>query len=417
MKLKPFWISILFLLPVFVFGQQKNRKTKTEKETPYFLNHGLKPGFEPDSIFRFALRQYSKATQHFFDTTKAIRTCDSTGKWTTIPKDDWMSGFFPGILWYIYENTQDPGIGSEARKWTQSLENQKYLTKHHDIGFMMYCSFGNALRLNQKPTDKAILIQSAESALKRYNPIVGTIKSWNFKPKDHPTIIDNMMNLELLTWASKTTGNQKYKDVAIKHAETSIKNHFRPDFSSYHVVLYDSSNGQVIKKHTAQGYSDESRWARGQAWGLYGYVMMFRETGKQEFLKQAINISDLFIKLLPSDTIPFWDFDAPNIPNEVKDASSAAVAASGLLELALLLPDKKQGEKYYNAAVMMLNALSSSKYLATSKNYECVLLHSAYHVPKKYEVDVNISYADYYYLEALSRLKMIRKGAKSVAWF
>lgn len=409
-----FLLAFIFLFSTAFAQAPKGKGKKGLQKSQSFQK---KTSFDPDSIFRFALKQYTKATQNFTDTSKAIRSCDSSGKWTQIPKKDWMSGFFPGVLWYIFENTKDANIGLQARKWTQSIEQQKFLTSHHDIGFMMFCSFGNGMRLQPAEKDKSVLLQSAESALYRFNPKVGTIKSWNFKANEHPTIIDNMMNLELLTWASKASGNQKYKDVAIKHAETSLKHHFRPDYSSYHVVLYDSTTGNVIKKHTAQGYSDDSRWARGQAWGLYGYVMMYRETGKKEFLQQALNISDLFIRLLPKDTIPFWDFDAPKIPNEVKDASSAAVAASGLLELALLVEEEKLAEKYYNAAFLMLNALSGPKYLAYGKSYECVLLHSAYHVPKNYEVDVNISYADYYYLEALSRLKQIQKGAKKVAWF
>jgi unsaturated chondroitin disaccharide hydrolase len=401
------WIPVLWLgfaLPFLcqtAFAQKKNKVAEIDSK----------------AIFEFARQQYSRAVLNFTDTTRAIRTCDSTGKWTTIPKDDWMSGFFPGILWYIYEHTRDENLANQARKWTQSLERQKYLTKHHDIGFMMFCSFGNALRLKPQPTDIPILLQSAESAIKRFNPKTGTIKSWNFKPNDHPTIIDNMMNLELLTWASNQSGDPKYREIAIKHAETSIKNHFRPDFSSYHVVVYDSTTGQVIKKHTAQGYNDESRWARGQAWGLYGYTMMFRETGHTDFLTQACRISDLFIRLLPEDGVPFWDFDAPGIPHEVKDASSAAIAAAGLIELSLFAPEKKQRQRYFQAAKKMLAALSSPRYLARAPGYSCVLLHSAYHVPKKYEVDVNISYADYYYLEALSRLVKIEKGAKKLGWF
>jgi len=402
-------IQFAILLGLFIHLEAFAQKAKLPKREVF--NYNI------DKIFQFALKQYSKATTNFTDTTKAIRSCDSTGKWTTINKSDWMSGFFPGILWYIYENTKDKEIGKQAIKWTQSIEMQKFQKNHHDIGFMMFCSFGNELRLNSQSNDIPVLVQSAKSAITRYNPKVGTIKSWNFKANDHPTIIDNMMNLELLTWASRQTKDPIYRDIAIKHAEVSIKNHFRPDFSSYHVILYDSTTGEVIKKHTAQGYSDDSRWARGQSWGLYGYVMMYRETGKKEFLEHGKKISDLFINLLPADTIPFWDFDAPNQPYVVKDASSAAVAAAGLLELSLLVKNPTESIRYYNAGVKLLNALSTSKYLADKHSYECVLLHSAYHVPKNYEVDVNISYADYYYLEALSRLKKIQKGAKSVAWF
>lgn len=402
-RIRSIFISMMLASHGLILGQSRNIEGK--------------PSFQPDSIFRFALGQYLKATRNFTDTSKAIRSCDSTGKWSTIPKKDWMSGFFPGILWYIFEQTQNKEIGLQARKWTQSIEQQKYLTSHHDIGFMMFCSFGNALRLKPQAGDKQVLVQSARSAITRYNPIVGTIKSWNFKAGEHPTIIDNMMNLELLTWASKETKDPIFRKIAVRHAERSIEEHFRPDFGSYHVVLYDSASGKAIKKHTAQGYSDDSRWARGQAWGLYGYVMMYRETGNKKFLAQGKKISDLFLKLLPKDTIPYWDFDAPNQPHEVKDASAAAVAAAGLLELSLLDPNKKDGKRYYNGAIALLNALSTPKYLAYGKNYECVLLHSAYHVPKNYEVDVNISYADYYYLEALSRLIKMQKGAKKVGWF
>lgn len=400
-------LPTIFLLSSLLANAQL--KVPTQSKVPVKFNIS--------EIFKFAELQYTNATTRFTDTSLAIRSSNPDGTWTTIPKKDWMSGFFPGILWYIYENTQDKFLLEQAKKWTISIKNQQYLTSHHDIGFMMFCSFGNGLRLTKNADYKPILMQSAKSAIVRYNPKVGTIKSWNFKPNDHPTIIDNMMNLELLTWASRNSGDPLYKNIAIKHAETSIKNHFRPDFGSYHVVLYDSTTGSVIKKHTAQGFSDESKWARGQAWGLYGYVMMFRETGNVKFLSQAKSISDLFIKLLPADTIPYWDFDAPNQPNEVKDASAAAIAASGLLELSLLVKTKDEQMKYYNAAVMLLNALSTQKYLAKQGNYECVLLHSAYHVPKNYEVDVNISYADYYYLEALSRLRKIQKGAKKVGWF
>jgi len=316
---------------------------------------------------------------------------------------DWTSGFFAGALWYEYELTNDTALLGEARKYTDLLESIQFYTGNHDIGFMMYCSYGNALRLAAQAGDDTILVNTAKSLITRYNPVVKAIRSWDFGEWSYPVIIDNMMNLELLFWASEYTGDPVYRDVAIAHANTTMKNHFREDMSSYHVVSYNPQNGEVESKGTFQGYSDESAWARGQAWGLYGYTMCYRFTKNPEYLDcaQAIAKYIMHNPNMPSDLIPYWDYNAPDIPAAPRDASAAAVTASALLELSELAPN---GEAYFNYAEKILKSLSSDAYIAKKgENNGFILMHSVGHLPANSEIDTPLIYADYYYLEALKR--------------
>jgi len=318
------------------------------------------------------------------------------------PKD-WTSGFFPGTLWYGYELTGDTTLQKEARKYTNLLKPIQFYTGNHDVGFMMYCSYGNALRLNAEAGDDTILVNTAKSLITRYNPTVKAIRSWDFGKWSYPVIIDNMMNLELLFWASEYTNDTIYKNVAIAHANTTLKNHFRPDMSSYHVVSYNPQNGEVESKGTFQGYSDASAWARGQAWGLYGYVMSYRFTKNPAYLDSAKAIANYIMNHpnMPSDLIPYWDYNAPNIPDAPRDASAAAVTASALLELSKLA---SQGEIYFNYAEKILKSLSSDAYLAKKgENDGFILMHSVGHLPGNSEIDTPLIYADYYYLEAIKR--------------
>ena len=320
----------------------------------------------------------------------------------------WCSGFYPGTLLYLYEQTKDPALLKAADQKLQELKVEEFNTSTHDLGFMMYCSFGNAYRLNPTPAYKEILINSAKSLCKRFDPKVGLIKSWNSgNANDYTVIIDNMMNLELLFWATKVTKDSSYYKIAVTHADNTMKNHFRPDYSSYHVVVYDAQSGAVKQKKTAQGYADASAWARGQAWGLYGYTLMYRETKDRKYLEQAQHISQFILNNpnLPKDKIPYWDFNAPNIPDAFRDASAAAIMASAWLELSGYV-NKKEGIEYTNTAKHILNNLSSPEYLAKpGTNGGFILKHSVGHLPAKSEIDVAISYADYYYIEALARLK------------
>lgn len=319
----------------------------------------------------------------------------------------WTSGFFPGSLWYLYEYTKDPAYRTLAEKWTAPLEREKANTRTHDLGFMLYCSFGNGYRLAQNPTYKYVLIQGAYSLATRFDPKVGLIKSWDKHDKyDYPVIIDNMMNLELLFWASRQTKDPKFRQIAITHADNTLKNHFRPDGSSYHVVCYNP-DGSVAMRKTAQGAANESAWARGQSWGLYGYTVMYRETKDKKYLDHADRIASFFLNHpnLPADKIPYWDFDRPG---EERDASAGAIAASALLELSQYSPSNRT--TYVGAAEQMLQSLASSAYKAKlGENNQFVLMHSVSHKPQNFEVNVPLTYADYYYIEALLRYDALQK--------
>lgn len=320
----------------------------------------------------------------------------------------WCSGFYPGTLWYIYEQTHDEAIKKEAERSLQVIEPNQTYTGNHDLGFMMYCSFGNAYRITKNEKYKDIIFRSAQSLSTRYRPSIKAIQSWNKNQYFNcPVIIDNMMNLEMLCWVSANGGDKKYEDIAVTHANTTIKNHFRSDYSSYHVVDYDLQTGKVIRKATWQGAANCSPWARGQAWGLYGYTMMYRFTKNKMYLSQAKNIAKFILNNpnLPADKIPYWDFEAPLIPFAKRDASAAAIMASALLELGRYANPVEKNE-YLSAAEIILRSLSGSEYRAKAgENGGFLLKHSTGAFPFNSEIDVPLIYADYYFLEALKRYK------------
>lgn len=287
----------------------------------------------------------------------------------------------------------------------------------------MYCSYGNAERLAPKPEYKDILVESANSLSTRFSKKAGVIKSWNaFKPWNdtvvyrYPVIIDNMMNLEILFYASKVTGDKKYYDIAVRHADATLKNHFRKDFSTYHVVAYDTVSTNVVSKNTAQGFSDNSTWARGQAWAIYGFTMTYRETGDAKYLAAAVKATEMYLKKLPEDLVPLWDFNADEAGyapegksyavefpgKDQKDASAAAVVCSALFELG----NFANKPEYTDYAIRMLHSLASPVYRATlGTNADFLLMHCVGSIPHKSEIDKPLVYADYYFLEALARYK------------
>ncbi len=355
------------------------------------------------------------------------RMMDAEGNLVTTNMYDWTSGFFAGSLWYLYELTGDDTWKERARKWTASLEPLKTFTRHHDLGFMINCSYGNGYRLTSDPTYEEILIGSAGSLSTRFSEKTGVIKSWEYRKNwndtiewFYPVIIDNLMNLELLTTAANLSGNPHFTAIAETHADTTLKNHFRPDFSTYHVVNYDPETGAVTDRGTNQGYSDSSAWSRGQAWAIYGYTMMYRETGKPEYLDAAVRAADFYLSKLPEDMVPLWDFNvgedgyepqpksyAFEFREKLKDVSAAAIVCSALFELGAYRQDKG----YTGSAVEMLRSLSSPEYRAEpGTNGGFLLKHCVGSIPHKAEIDVPLVYADYYYLEALVRYKtMISK--------
>lgn len=323
----------------------------------------------------------------------------------------WCSGFFPGVLWYLYEAKGSPNLKRYAEIYTQRVADQQYTTDNHDVGFILMCSFGNGYRLTKTPSYVPILLNGAQSLSTRFKPVVGLIRSWDTKTDKwrYPVIIDNMMNLELLEWAAQHSDSIKFTKIASSHAKLTMKNHFRKDFSSYHVIGYDPETGLIEKRNTHQGYAHESVWARGQAWGLYGYTMMFRETGDSSYLHHAKGIARFIMSHpnMPKDKVPYWDFNAPDIPHAKRDASAAAIMASAFIELSTLTKEEPDFSKQcLNMAEMQLRSLTSAQYLAKKgTNGGFILMHSVGNLPKGTEVDVPLTYADYYYVEALVRYK------------
>ncbi len=333
-----------------------------------------------------------------------------TKKFETSKSSWWTSGFYPGSLLYLYEYSKDPALLAEEKRIEKVIAKEQFNKGTHDLGFMMFCSFGNANRLAPSKEYDEILLNSAKSLSTRFKPSAGVIKSWDHGSWKYPVIIDNMMNLELLFWATKYSGDSSFYKIAVTHANNTIKNHYRADHSSWHVVDYDDTNGQVIKKQTHQGYADYSAWARGQAWGLYGYVVMYRATKDKKYLQHSNNIAAFILNhpKLPADKIPFWDFDTPEIPATYRDASAAAITASALLELSKYV-DAKKSDDYVKVSETIIRNLSSKTYTAPYKeNGGFILKHSTGHLPGNSEVDVPLTYADYYYIEAMLRYKALK---------
>lgn len=354
-----------------------------------------------------------------------IPTTFKDGKYVNWGSSWWCSGFYPGTVLYLYEYTKDEKLLDEAKRKLKYLEKEKNNKGTHDLGFMLYCSFGNALRLTRDSTAyKEVLSTGAASLATRFHTVPKTIRSWDGQPWTYPVIIDNMMNLEFLTEVSKMTGDKRYRDIAVTHANTTMTNHYRKDYSSYHVVDYNPENGSIISRKTAQGAFDESAWARGQAWGLYGYTMMYRETGDKNYLEQAQHIAKFYLNHpnLPKDLIPYWDMDQNKLTKESKyynqkdlrDVSTAAVTASALLELAQYTKGS-ESQLYISKAEQMLKSLSSKPYKADYKEAGgYILKHSVGSIPHKTEVDVPLTYADYYYVEALIRYDRMLNGEKVI---
>lgn len=361
----------------------------------------------------FSTRQYSLMLQQIGREGKVRipKTIDKLGRMVYIPIDDWCSGFFPGSLCYLYQLTNDKSWLLQSKRFTEALDSIQYLTWHHDVGFMIGSSYLNIYRLNPNKAYKKAIIQTAKSLCTRFRKKAGVIQSWNVdrgwqskRGWTCPVIIDNMMNLELLFEATRLSGDSTYWKVAVSHANKTLENQFRKDGSCYHVVDYDPNNGAVLHRQTAQGYADNSAWARGQAWAVYGYTVCYRYTHDRKYLDQAVKTLNFVMQNsnLPDDLIPYWDFDAPNIPNEPRDASSAACIASALYEMNNYLPDNG----YTSLADRIIRSLSSPEYRAPlGKNGCFLLMHSVGSIPHNNEIDVPLNYADYYFLEALTRRK------------
>ena len=340
------------------------------------------------------------------------RSLNQDGSLNATKSKSWTSGFLPGTLLMLHDHTGDKQYKEAALRWMETVEKEKFDSTTHDLGFKIYCSFGNAYRIDKNQDYKEVVLTAAETLSKRYNPQVGAIKSWDFNNDvwSYPVIIDNMMNLEIMFEASLLSGDQKYYDIAVDHANTTLKNHFRSDNSSYHVIDYDPSTGEIRNRHTHQGADHESAWSRGQAWGLYGFTLCYRYTKDKRYLERANRIADYIInhKRLPADGIPYWDYDAPNIPDEPRDVSASTVTAAALYELHKF--DQSKAKEYLSHADKILASLEQEKYRTDAQYF--ILDKSVGSIPGDFEHSVPISYADYYFVEALTRKKSFNSMKK-----
>lgn len=335
--------------------------------------------------------------------------------WNLVNFEDWTSGFWPGILWQLYEYTHEEIWKTKAEYYTNLLfPLSTRPAKDHDLGFQVFLSLGHGYKLTKNLKYKQALLSTANRLASLFNPKVGTILSWpemvNKMNWPHNTIIDNMINLELLFWAGNRAGSSELSEMALQHAQTTMQNHFRKDHTSYHVVVYDPKNGNKKKGVTHQGYSDESLWARGQAWAMYGFTMTYRFTRDPQYLDFAQKVTDVYLDRLPENRIPYWDFDVPQASQEPWDASAAAITASSLLELCGYVSDSEKANYYKNEAIHMMRTLSTPTFQSGAIN-PAFLMHSTGHYPRGSEIDYSIIYADYYYLEALLRLKKTQEGS------
>ncbi|WP_299550827.1 glycoside hydrolase family 88 protein [Seonamhaeicola sp.] len=355
--------------------------------------------------------RYSKLLDYKLDSTAFARSYNpKTATIKKVPSKDWTSGFFPGNLWQIYMLTGDEAFKNKAKAWTAFIEKEKYNDRTHDMGFKVFCSFGNGLKVEDNQDYKDIIVKSAQTLSTRFNENVGSIRSWDFN-KDvwqFPVIIDNMMNLELLFEATKISGDSTFHKIAVKHANTTLKNHFRKDGSTWHVLDYDTISGQVRARATHQGIGDDSAWSRGQGWAINGFTMVYRYTKDKKYLDRAVATANYFInhERLPKDGIPFWDFDHPEIPNVSRDVSAAAIVAAALVELY----QYTENEAFLNYSNKVVQSLRSRHYiLSEDLDIPFILDHSFGDWSHKEEMDEPIVYGDYYFLQTLIRLKALKQ--------
>lgn len=395
--MRTFFLSVIAMLPLVACGPAK----------PDAEMNGLIDGAMEFSA-KQAMLMYDAMQEYPDRLPKSIKN----GELETSNAHWWTSGFYPGVYWYLYEYFRTPELLSAAEAMSERVRSQQYTTDNHDVGFIMNCSFGNGYRLTGKEDYRDVIINGAKSLSTRFSPVVGCIRSWDHVKTGYAVIIDNMMNLELLEVVAGLTGDASFDEIARKHSDTTIENHFRDDYSSFHVIEYDENTGEILKKRTHQGLNDASAWSRGQAWGLYGYTMMYRFTKERKYLDQAIKIAEFVINHpnMPEDGVPYWDFDSPEIPDTVRDASAASIIASALIELSTFTKGAQSG-KYLGMAEKQIKSLASDRYTAgLGENCNFILMHSTGYYLAGSEVDAPLTYADYYYIEALIRYKRLLEG-------
>lgn len=361
---------------------------------------------ELSNLFRFAAIQLSNTVTLMGNTNTYPRSTQTNGSWNTVNNSDWTCGFFPGCLWYVYEQTSDPNFKKWAQQWTGGIASQQFNTNTDDIGFMINTSFGNGYRITGSNAYQSVLLQAAHSLTNRYNFIVHCLADDQLlPPTNFEVIIDTMMNSELLYHATDINGDTNLSVKAYNHATRAMTNQIRADNSTFQRVLYSDVNGALTFQGTRAGYSNTSTWARGQAWAIYGFTMAYRETGYLPFLNAAGRVANWYLTNAPPDYVPYWDFDAPDIPNAPRDSSSAAITLSALVQLSQLATNLQDSVTFWAGAHNILESLGSTNYLAQGTASKGILLHGTGEPPQfpSPEVNVSLTYGDYYFIEALRR--------------
>jgi len=376
-----------------------------------------------DHVMRVAAKKLAAFDSAHTDTSK-FPTEAKGDKWVLIPPYEWTSGFYPGALWYMYEYaraTNPPEAEAwraRAQRWTAGLKQEQFNRGTHDLGFMMFDSFGNGYRITKNAEYQKVLLQSAKSLAARYRPVTRMIRSQgNMEDMDRYTvIIDNMMNLELLMWASENGGGTELRQIAISHADRALKEFFRPDGSTYHVVELNPNTGDVQRKYTAQGMADESCWSRGQTWAIYGFGYMYEVTKDQRYLDAAVKAAEYYLAHLPADNVPPSDFNSGLDGLEFKDSSAACVASSALFRLSRLVPDAARKDKYSQAAVAALRAVTEPPYFSEGDDKAGMILYSArnFHASPNHRLtNTSLIWSDYYLLEAIHQYLALNQSLQA----
>ena len=361
---------------------------------------------ELSRLFQFAAIQLSNTVVQMGNTNTYPRSTQTNGHWNTVNNSDWTSGFFPGCLWYLYEQTSDPNFKKWAQQWTAAIASQQFNTNTDDIGFMINTSFGNGYRITGSNTYQSVLLQAAHSLTNRFNTVVRCLADDQLlPPTNFEVIIDTMMNSELLYHATDINGDTSLSAKAFSHAGRAMTNQIRADNSTFQRVLYSTVNGALTFQGTRAGYSNTSTWARGQAWAIYSFTMAYRETGYTPFLNAAGRVATYYLTNVPPDYVPYWDFAAPDIPNAPRDSSSAAITLSALVQLSQLATNMQDSATFWAGAHNILESLGSTNYLAQGTTSRGILLHGTGEPPQfpSPEVNVSLIYGDYYFVEALRR--------------
>ena len=369
---------------------------------PQRQSHDDGLGVIAQTLLDSAASKYRRASRSYDPARGYPRSTQPDGRWMTVPVSDWTSGFFPGTLWYLHEYTLDPALREQAERFTAPIAGVMRGSTDHDLGFQFFTSFGHAYRVTRDERFHAPLLDAARLLAGRYDARVGAIKAWDRSEWKFPVLVETTMNLELLLWSASHGGDSAWTAIARRVGEQTLAKQIRPDGSTFQLADYDPQTGALLRLGTRQGLADSSTWARGQAWGLYGFTMLHRETRDPRFLAAAQRLAGYVIARLPDDGIPCWDFQAAGCPGRAqRDASAAAIMASALLELSTFVRGE-EAERYRDVAERMLGSLTSSAYLAPNES-DALLLHSVGDRPHDTEVDVGIVYADYYFVEALLR--------------